>query len=133
MSSEPKKEIEKETPSAAGGGKEGRGGRSGGRGERGRRGGRNRARNTGSNTHVPKSAFKGECKPIEDAIFDSSSPHQSTGYAASIKRIADYVGRNYEESGDIRRVIEKMELPTMTPQPLADDANKMAEKIWDLE
>ena len=26
-----------------------------------------------------------------------------------------------------------MELPTMTPPPLADDANKMAEKIWDLE
>ena len=51
------------------------------------------------------------------------------GYANSINCVADYIGRTYEELGDIHRVIKKMKLPMMTPPSLADDVNKMIETV----
>ena len=144
MTVDPKKEIEKETPSADGGGGGGRGGGHEGRGGRGkgqsRRGGKSRHRGDsrgesrgGSTITAPRSTFKGECKAIEDAIFDCNSPHQSTNYSSSIKRIADHVGSTYSESGDIRRVIEDRVLPVLAPPDLADGASTMDAKIWDYE
>ena len=100
MTVDQKKEIEPDkTPSADGGGG-GRGTGSEGRGDRtrgSRRGGKNRAlgesrvsnnRSNNTNNTIQSPTFKGDCKAIEDAIFDCSNLHQSAGYAGSIKRIA---------------------------------------------
>ena len=50
-----------------------------------------------------------------------------------IKRIADHVGSNYDEDGDIRRFIEELNIPTHDISSLKESPTKMEDKIWDTE
>ena len=140
---EPKKEIEPPTP--AGKITVNEGGiinervdgsitQSGGAGRFGRnrkRRGKGHKQNT--NTFVPKSSFKGECKAIEDYFFDCTTLHQSSGHAMTIKHLENHAGSTMEEGGDIWRLIEDLVMTSCPVPTLADGASKQDEKMWDYD
>ena len=70
MTAEDKKEIQKESPSVADGDD-----------SKGGCGGSNVNRQCSRSAPILKSTFKGECRAIEDAIFDRIGPHRSASYA----------------------------------------------------
>ena len=55
--------------------------------------------------HSPRS--KGNIHNLEGYIFDCSDNKQADIFVHTLKRIAEYVGTEYRNSGDIRSTIEQ--------------------------
>ena len=95
-----------------------RSGRHGGRGTgRGGHGGCRNARPT-----ILRQRFDGATEVLKGEIFDLVGSRSADLFIKSKKAIANYVGRTYQHSGDIRRAIEILSLPTI-PMPIAPVAD----------
>ena len=100
---------------------DGRGPRSGRHGGRGTgRSGRGGCRTTASVT--PRQRFDGATDELKGEIFDLVGSRSADLFIKTKKSIANYVGRTYQHSGDIRRAIEILSLPTI-PMPIAPVAD----------
>ena len=67
-------------------------------------------------THSPR--FKGNSHDLEGYIFDCSYNKQADIFVHTMKRIAEYVGTEYRNGGDIRSTIKK-KVRFAIPMPLA--------------
>ena len=81
----------------------------------------------GRTTHSPR--FKGNSHDLEGYIFDCSNNKQADIFVHTMKRIAEYVGTEYRNGGDIRSTIEE-NVRFAIPMPLAlsgtnDEVEKM--------
>ena len=96
-------------------------GRGRGRGGRGRTtSGRDGKWNTGrgsQKTTPTTGKFKGNCVELSGYVFDCADYRQADKYVTNIKRIAEYIGTEYKQGGDIRSTIEN-EAPLTVPVPL---------------
>ena len=94
--------------------------RQGGRGSG--RGGRHSRRNLVPT--IPRQRFDGATEELKGHIFDLVGSRSADLFIKSKKAVANYVGRTYQHSGDIRRAIETLTLPTI-PLPTAPVADPM--------
>ena len=95
-------------------------GRHGGRGpSRAGRGGRR-----GTTTTISRQRFEGATDDLKGDIFDLVGSRSADLFIKTKKAIANYVGRTYQHSGDIRRAIETLTIPTI-PMPTAPVADPM--------
>ena len=95
-------------------------GRHGGRGPG--RGGRSGRRNLVPT--IPRQRFEGATEELKGQIFDLVGAPSADLFIKSKKAVANYVGRTYQHSGDIRRAIETLTMPTI-PLPTAPVADPM--------
>ncbi len=92
----------------------GRGGAGQGRSNNGGRGsgkGRGRSHDKkskygGAEKKTTTGKFKGSCKELQGHTFDCSDYKQADKYVTTIKRIAEHVGAEYKQGGDIRSTIK---------------------------
>jgi hypothetical protein len=69
------------------------------------------------NTQVQQQPkFEGKCVDLKGHIYDNSNARQADLYAKTTKEIAEYVGKEYSYSGDIRRLVTRLERPVI-PEP----------------
>ena len=95
----------------------GRGPGSGHQGGRGTsRGGRSGRRPTAHT--ISKHRFDGATDELKGQVFDLVGARSDDLFIKSKKALANYVGRTYQHSGDIRRAIETLTLPII-PTPTA--------------
>ena len=81
-------------------------------------------------SRLPK--FEGRCEQLKGHVFDCSDARQSDMYTKTIKEIAEYVGRTYKYSGDIRLAVENLELPDTTePDDPPANATRTQVRIWE--
>ena len=93
-------------------------GRHGGRGTgRGGCGGRRNMAPT-----ISRHQFEGATEELKGHIIDLVGSRSADLFIKSKKAVANYVGRTYQHSGDIRRAIETLTLPTI-PIPTAPVAD----------
>ena len=97
---------------------------------RGPRSGRHGGRGTGRSGHggrrnatptISRQRFDGATEELKGEVLDLVGS-RSADLFKSKKAIANYVGRTYQHSGDIRRAIEILSLPTI-PMPIAPVAD----------
>ena len=64
---------------------------------------RNRTKKNPGIRHKSQTNFKfhGACEALKDKIFDCSDYKQADRYATTIKRVAEYVGSEYKNGGDV--------------------------------
>ena len=67
---------------------------------------------------IPRHRFEGATDELKGQIFDLAGAHSADLFIKSKKALANNVGRRYQHSGDIRRTIETLALPTI-PTPTA--------------
>ena len=102
---------------------DGRGTRTGRHGGRGPgRGGRGRRRTITST--ISRQWFEGATEELKGEIFDLVRSRSADLFIKTKKAVANYVGQTYQHSGDIRRAIETLTLPTI-PMPIAPVADPM--------
>ena len=95
-------------------------GRHGGRGPG--RGGRGSRRATTAT--ISRQRFEGATEDLKGEIFDLIGSRSADLFIKTKKAVANYVGQTYQHSGDIRRAIETLTLPTI-PMPIASIADPM--------
>jgi hypothetical protein len=99
-----------------------------------------RAATVTSNTAatVRQAGFIGKCPDLEGHIYDCTDSRQSDIFTKTTKEIAEYVGTNFKNGGDVRLAVELLEMPTLTRPTAAvpdkdgkvDDMSKLiAEKM----
>ena len=76
--------------------------------------------------------FEGKCDELKGHIYDCSDARQSDLFTKTTKEIAEYVGRTYKYGGDIRLVVENLQLVTFV-EPDDPDANatRTQVRIWE--
>ena len=62
--------------------------------------------------------FEGATDELKGQIFNLVGAHSADLFIKSKKALANYIGRTYQHSGDIRRTIETLTVPTI-PTPTA--------------
>ena len=67
---------------------------------------------------IPRHWFEGATDELKGQIFDLVGACSSDLFIKSKKALANYVEQTYQHSGDIRRTIETLTLPTI-PTPTA--------------
>ena len=67
---------------------------------------------------IPRHRFEGATDELKGQIFDLVGARSADLFIKSKKALANYVGRTYQHSGDIRHTIETLTLPTI-PTPTA--------------
>ena len=92
----------------------------GGRGP-GRTGRRSRRTTTAT---ISRQRFNGATEDLKGEIFDLVGSHSADLFIKTKKAVANYIGRTYQHSGDIRHAIETLTLPTI-PMPTAPVADPM--------
>ena len=61
-----------------------------------------------------------------------SDARQSDIFMKTTKEIGEFVGRTYKYGGDIRLVVENLELPVMDkPSDPPENATRTQERIWE--
>jgi hypothetical protein len=110
-----------------------RGGPPSGRSHQGRGRARGRGGNSGNRPQRPTvSKFTGNCIELQGHIFDCSDYKQADTFVSTLKRIADHVGAEYRNGGDIRSSIineTKFVVPSMpTETPIADPLKPTAKE-----
>ena len=93
-------------------------GRHGGRGT-GRSGRGNRRTTTAT---ISRQQFEGVTEELKGEIFDLVGSRSADLFIKTKKAVANYIGQTYQHSGDIRRAIETLTLPTI-PMPIAPVAD----------
>ena len=58
--------------------------------------------------------FEGKCKELRGNVYDCSDMKQADLFAKMTKEIAGFVGRTYKYGGDIRLVVENLEMVSIT-------------------
>ena len=94
-----------------------------------RQGGRGTGRGGRSGRHnfvptIPRHQFDRATEELKGQIFDLVRARSADLFIKSKKAVANYVGWTYQHSGDIRRAIETLTLPTI-PLPTAPIADPM--------
>ena len=75
--------------------------------------------------------FHGACEALKDQIFDCSDYKQADWYAMTIKRLAEYIGSEYKNGGDMHASIlaeSKYDIPKPTAPSVTNAGNPMAEE-----
>ena len=86
----------------------------------------------GSPVVLRQPKFEGRCEQLKGHIFDCSDSRQSDMFTKTVKEIAEYVGRTYKYSGDIRLAVENLELPiAIEPDDPPADATRTQVRIWE--
>ena len=57
--------------------------------------------------------FEGKCDDLKGHIYDCSDVRQSDIFMKTTKETGEFVGGTYKYGGDIRLVVENLELPVM--------------------
>ena len=75
--------------------------------------------------HKPQTnvKFHGACKALKDHVFDCLDYKQANRYATTIKRVAEYVGSEYKNGGDMCALIlaeTKYNIPRLTVPTIAN-------------
>ena len=80
-----------------------------------------------------KPKFEGDCDDLKGFVYDCSTYKQTEQYIETTEKITTYVGSNYKNGQDIRRVIENLERPVIPEVEDIDFATASgAEKAkWD--
>jgi hypothetical protein len=93
------------------------GGRAGRASGRGGRQGRGNCSGRGSQRTTPNAGkFKGNCAELSGYVFDCADYRQADKYVTNMKRIAEYLGAEYKQGGDIRSTVENEQaLPIPIP------------------
>ena len=73
---------------------------------------------------IPRHRFDGATEELKGQSFDLVGALSADLFIKSKKAVANYVRRTYQHSGDIRRAIETLTLPTV-PLPTAPVADPM--------
>ncbi len=99
---------------------------------RNKRAGRH-SRNNGN----PVDRFNGKCKALRGHIYDiprGTDNHGET-FQKITREIAEYIGREFDEGGEFRTGLERLELPTLTePEPPSDpNTDKVGFETWKFE
>ena len=81
----------------------------------------------GRTTHSPR--FKGNSHELEGYIFDCSDNKQADIFVHRMKRIAEYVGTEYRNGGDIRSTIEQNVIFTIPLPQAPSGTNDELEKM----
>jgi hypothetical protein len=85
------------------------------------------------NTQVQQQPkFEGKCADLKGHIYDYSNARQADLYAETTMKIAEYVGKEYSYSGDIRRLVTLLERPVI-PEPTdpPDNAGYATQKSFE--
>eukprot|EP00978_Attheya_sp_CCMP212_P010735 scaffold26100_cov31-Attheya_sp.AAC.7 len=68
---------------------------------------------TGVTAVVRQTGFVGKCPDMEGHIYDCTNSRQSNMYTRTSNEIAEYVGMNYRNGGDVRLTVEMLKIPTL--------------------
>ena len=71
---------------------------------------------------ISRQRFEGVTEELKGEIFDLVGSRSADLFIKTKKAVANYVSRTYQHSGDIRRAIETLTLPTI-PMPIAPVAD----------
>ena len=63
---------------------------------------------------IPRHRFEGTTDELKGQILDLVGVHSADLFIKSKKALANYIGRTYQHSGDIRRTIEALSVPTIS-------------------
>ena len=78
-----------------------------------------------------KPKFEGACADLKDCILGTSESKHIEKYINNVKKIAVYVGQKYNDGGDIRHTIEKLERYTIEePEPLKAIPSEFKWEVW---
>ena len=82
-----------------------------------------------------KNKFSGDCDDLKGYVYDCSTYKQTEQFVETTDKIMTHVGSTYKNGGDIRRVVDKLEVPIFPrPNDIDLDAVTATEKaIWDGE
>jgi hypothetical protein len=118
-----------------------RGGPPSGRSHQGRGRARGRGGNSGNRPQRPTvskfaerptvSKFAGNCIELQGHIFDCSDYKQADTFVSTLKRIADHVGAEHRNGGDVRSSIiseTKFVVPMPTETPIVDPLKPTAKE-----
>jgi hypothetical protein len=76
--------------------------------------------------------FEGECDDLKGHIYDYSDVRQSDIFMKTTKEIGEFFRRTYKYGGNIRLVVENLELPVMDkPSDPPENATRTQERIWE--
>ena len=82
----------------------------------------------------PATKFEGKCDDLKGNIYDCSDSRQSDLFAKTTKEISGYVGRTYKYGGDIRLVVENLEIVDIEmPEDPPTGATRTENRIWEKE
>ena len=81
---------------------------------------------------ISRHRFEGATEELKGEIFDLVGSRSADLFIKSQKAVANYVGRTYQHSGDIRRGIETLTLPTILipTAPAADPIPPLLDAIF---
>ena len=74
---------------------------------------------------ISRQWFQGATEELKGEIFDLVGSCSADLFIKTKKAVANYVGQTYQHSGEIRRAIETLTLPTI-PMPIAPVADPMS-------
>jgi hypothetical protein len=78
--------------------------------------------------------FEGRCEELKGHIYDYGKSKNTDQFVQTTKKIKNYVGRNYKNSGDITIAISKLKKPTLEePNEPDDPDDKIQFKKWESE
>jgi hypothetical protein len=83
---------------------------------------------------VAQPKFTGDCDDLAEVIFDCQDSQQSGKFAATLDKLANYVGSKFRHGGDIRRVVKDIATVSLiAPAYPPDTATKGETKLWEIE
>ena len=62
---------------------------------------------------TPRRTFKGEFPELEGAYFDFSTGYRADMYESSIRLMSGYVARKYDNSDNIKMILNELNIPTL--------------------
>ena len=85
---------------------------------------------------IKSKKFTGSNDELDGYIFDCTTHKQTDQFIETCEKIATYVGSNYANVMDIKRVVEEIRKPVLTPVPGNIDTNTataLERRIWEKE
>lgn len=92
----------------------------------------NNNNNSRRGNRPPPNKFKGATEALEGYTFDVTAKGEV--YTNVVRKISDYVAREFEKAGEFRLAMQSLKLEALTPpQDLEDGASFMQKEKWKLK